>query len=45
MKSLPIALRNSVSEVLHDYRDTFNDLLTDLGTARSADLVNRILLS
>jgi hypothetical protein len=38
-------LRNSVSEVLHDFRDTFDDLLTDLGMAMPLDLVNRILLS
>jgi hypothetical protein len=38
-------LRNSVSEVLTDYRDTFDDLLTDLGTAMPPDLVDRVMLA
>jgi hypothetical protein len=38
-------LRNSVSEVLTDYRDTFDDLLTDLGTAMPPDFVDRIMLA
>jgi hypothetical protein len=38
-------LRNSVAEVLHDYRDSFDELMVALGTGMPPDLVNRFLLS
>ena len=38
-------LRNSVAEVLHDYRDTFDELLIALGSGMPPNLVNRFLLS
>jgi hypothetical protein len=38
-------LRNSVAEVLHDYRDTFDELLIELGAGLPSDFVNRFLLS